>query len=63
MSWQAEQRDAGARVGFVELRSVAEQVSCPFCGMDIGHTCLNMTTGQPLVKVPAHDHRIKKARG
>jgi len=63
MSWQGEQRDAGARVAFVEQRSEAEQVQCPVCGADVGHTCLNLATGLPLAKVPAHDKRIKKARG
>lgn len=67
MSWQGQQRDAAAMVDFVAIRSAAEQVICPICFAPIGETCMNISQtearGWPLVKVPAHDKRIKKARG
>lgn len=63
MSWQGDQRDAGARVEFVSIRTSAEAVDCPVCEAPEGTTCQNLLNGEALVHLPAHDKRIKKARG
>lgn len=63
MSWQGEQRDAAAQVAFVELRSAAEQTDCPYCHAPAGATCTNGTSDLPVKYIPAHNDRIKKARG
>lgn len=65
MSWQGNQRDAAARVEFVTIRTSAEAVPCPEpgCAAPAGTTCTNLLTGDPLGYLPAHDKRIKEARG
>lgn len=63
MSWQGSQRDSAARVDFVSIRTTAEAVSCPVCEAPEGTTCQNLLTGDALAHQPAHDKRIKKARG
>lgn len=41
------------------IRDEAEQIACPYCGVQAGQTCRNTATGQPLQQLPAHRDRLK----
>lgn len=42
-------------------REHAQTVPCRDCGQPAGHTCINLRTGQPLDRLPAHSTRIHDA--
>lgn len=47
-------------------RELAEQVDCPprherGCGQPVGHTCINLHTGEPLGSQAAHLVRLRAA--
>ena len=43
------------------LRAAAIQIACPDCIANNGQPCLNLSTGQPLKRQPAHMRRLKNA--
>lgn len=43
-------------------RDRAETVACRDCQQPAGATCVNLRTGEPLSRLPAHAHRIHDAK-
>lgn len=42
-------------------RDEAEARPCPTCRVDRGSTCINVHTGEPLSRLPAHVARLQEA--
>lgn len=44
-----------------EQRTLAESVACDTCGARPGEPCTNTTTGEALLRMPAHLARLRDA--
>lgn len=42
-------------------RAIAESVACPYCGVEVGQTCVNPVNDEPLRRLPAHLARLRSA--
>lgn len=46
-------------MGWLQARDEAETVPCPTCRARPGNTCVNINTGRPLGRLPAHSARMR----
>lgn len=57
-NWKPFDPDGAAKADKALQHATALTIECPDCGAAPGVDCVNQWTGEPLVKLPAHLHRL-----